>query len=210
MSRTANHGERRRQITSGVRVVAGREGLGQVTLGKAAEAADVSVGLVQHYFASKEELLIETAITVRSDVLTRVDAAIAEAEKDGARIETMLADGLAQMLPLDERRREEVYLVQAFASMAVEHSSLRQHVRAGQEQMASRVDEALRNGKQCGEVDADTDTEAAGYAAIALADGLSAHLLIHADRAQRVWARTALAEQSARLCPGTCNHYSHS
>lgn len=207
MSRTANHGERRHQIISGVRVIAGREGLGQVTLGKAAEAAGVSVGLVQHYFASKEELLIETAMTVRFDVLARVDAAIADSEQDGARIETMLADSLAQMLPLDGRRREEVYLVQAFASMAVEHSLLRDHVRAGQEQLAARVVEALRNGKQCGEVEANTDTEAAGYAAIALAEGLAAHLLIHAGRSQRAWAGDAIVELSARLCPGTCNHY---
>lgn len=208
MARTADHDARRRQIVTGVRVVARRDGLGQVTMAKAASAAGVSVGLVQHYFASKDELLMQTASAVRHDVLARIDAATARSEAHGARIESMLTDGLAQLLPLDNRRRDETYLMHAFAGLALEHEPLRRHLRAEQDQVVARAVQALQNGKVCGEVDPDADVETAGYAVIALTEGLAARLLVHAGRPQRAWAAAAIAEQAARLCPGECSHYS--
>lgn len=207
MARTADHDARRRQILTGVRVVARRDGLGHVTMAKAADAAGVSVGMVQHYFATKDQLLIDTARAVRHDVLARIDAATARSEARGARIESMLADGLAQLLPLDNRRRHETYLMHAFTGMALEHQPLRRHLRAEHEQLVARVVLALRNGKVCGEVDPDTDAETAGYATMALTEGLAARLLVHAGRRQRDWATAALADQAAQLCPGACSHY---
>lgn len=208
MARTADHDVRRRQVITGVRVVARHEGLGRVTMAKAADAAGVSVGLVQHYFASKEELLIDTASAVRLDVLTRSDAATGRSEALGARIESMLVDGLAQLLPLDNRRRDETYLMHAFAGLALEHAPLQRHLRTEQEKLLSRIALALENGKACGEVAPDTDVETNSYATIALTEGLAARLLIQADRRQRAWATAALADQAARLCPARCTHYS--
>lgn len=208
MARTANHDERRAQILGGVRAVATSSGIGRVTMARAAEAAGVSVGLVQHYYGSKEELLIDTFAAVRADVLTRIDAEIARAEKRGARIEEMLADGLGQLLPLGGRRRSEVYVAHAFAGLALEDATLRAHLRAAQEQVQERVATGLANGKKCGEVDPALDVDEAAYALMALTDGLAARLLVHAGPAQRTWALESIRSRVADLCPGECGHFS--
>lgn len=173
----------------------------------AARAAGVSVGLVQHYFANKQELLQATFSSVRADTLARVDAAIARAEQRGERIEHMLADNLLQLLPLDAVRREETLLGQAFAGLALEDERLAEHLRVAQHALRARVAQGLANGKECGEVEADADTEAEAHGLVALAEGLAARLLVSDTRAERRWARDAIRQQAARLCPGACGQH---
>lgn len=208
MSRTADHDARRAQVVSGVRAVALENGLGRVTVAGAAKAAGISVGLVQHYYSSKEQMLADTFTSVREGVLARVDAASARAEKRGARIEQMMTAGLEQMLPLDRRRRQEVYLVHAFTGLALENDLLRDHLRRADDELTGRVVTALENGKKCGEVRAGTDTDASGYALVALTGGLAGRLLAASTTGsrQRRWATDAVAGAVAELCPGECNH----
>ncbi|MBA4024374.1 MAG: TetR family transcriptional regulator [Gordonia sp.] len=206
MARTANHDERRAQILGGVRTVATSSGIGRVTVARAAEAAGVSVGLVQHYYSSKEELLIDTFASVRADVFTRIDAEIARAEKRGSRIEQMLFDGLAQLLPIGARKRDEVYVAHAFAGLALEDPTLRGHLRTANEQLQQRVAVGLTNGKECGEVDPSLDVDEAAYALVALTDGLAARLLVHAGAAQKKWALDSIRACARELCPGECGH----
>lgn len=206
MPRTANHDERRAQILGGVRAVAISSGIGRVTVARTAEAAGVSVGLVQHYYGSKDALLIDTFAAVRADVLGRIDAEITRAEKRGARIEEMLVDGLGQLLPLGVRRRDEVYVAHAFAGLALEEEALRGALRTAHEQLQERVASGLTNGKECGEVAAGIDIDRAAYSLVALTDGLAGRLLIHAGTAQRSWALGAVEARVAELCPGACAH----
>ncbi len=206
MARTADHQQRRAQIIAGVRVVAGESGLGRVTIARAAQAAGVSVGLVQHYYASKKDLLADAFAAVRSDVLTRIDAEIARSEKRGARIETMVVDGLSQLLPIGTRRRAEVYLSHAFAGLALEDETLRVQLRDARRQLQDRVSTALANGITCGEVDADTDPEQAAYGLLALTDGLASHLLTQSGPQPRAWSAAVLRARAGELCPGECSH----
>ena len=206
MARTANHDERRAQILGGVRTVTTTSGIGRVTIARTAEAAGVSVGLVQHYYGTKEELLIDAFAQVRADVLARIDAEIARAEKRGARIEEMLMDGLSQLLPIGTRRRDEVYVAHAFAGLALEDESLRGALRSAHEQLHERVATGLTNGKECGEVRPGVDVDEASYGLVALTDGMGGRLLIHQGQAQRAWAISGLRERVAELCPGECAH----
>ena len=68
MPRTADHDSRRAQITTGVRELALTSGLGSVTIAGTAKAAGISVGLVQHYYDSKESLLADTLSRLLSDI----------------------------------------------------------------------------------------------------------------------------------------------
>lgn len=207
MARTADHDARRAQVVAGVRSLALEVGLGRVTLAGAAQAAGVSVGLVQHYYSTKEELLQETFRSVRSDVLRRVEASVVRGEQRQQRIEQMLLAGLEQTLPLDPRRRQEVYLVHAFAGLALENQALRVALGVAQEELVTRAEVALENGKRCGEVAPGTESRPAAYALLALAEGLSARLLVAAGRQHRSWARGALAAEVSRLCCGECRHH---
>lgn len=205
MPRTADHAARRAQIIGGVRAVALAEGLGNVTVAGTAKAAGVSTGLVQHYYASKEALLLDTFSAVRAGVIARVEAATERAEKRSARIEHMLTDGLLQLLPLDRRRREEGYLVHAFAGLALDDTSLADHVRAVDAELVGRVVTALQNGKACGEVEPATDSAARGNEVFALVTGLAARLHVSSTPDERRWAREAVARQARELCPGPCS-----
>lgn len=184
-----------------------RVGLGNVTVAGAAGSAGASVGMVQHYYASKEALLRDTFTAVRADVLARVDAAVVRSERRHARIEQMLARSLKQLLPLDARRREEAYLMQAFAGLALEDEALAGHLRDAHRAHRERIALALSNGKRCGEVEGETDVDAEAYGLISLTEGLSARLLVSATRPERRWAGHALEAQAARLCPGPCHHH---
>ncbi len=177
-----------------------------MTIARAAKAAGVAVGLVQHYYSSKEELLGDTFAAVRVDVLTRIDAEIARAEKRGARIEEMLFDGLTQLLPMGPRRRDEVYLSHAFVGLALEDDTLRARLRDAHQQLQDRVTTALTNGIACGEVDTDTDTGRVAYSLLALTDGLASHLLIQSGPQARAWATESLRIRVAEACPGRCSH----
>lgn len=207
MARTADHDARRAQIVGGVRLMALESGLGRVTMAGVAKSADVSVGLVQHYYDSKEQLLLDTFSSVRAGVLARVDRATARAERRGARIEEMMVDGLKQLLPLDKRRREEAYLVHAFAGLALEDPNLRTHLANADAELIDRVAQGLTNGKVCGEVLPDTDATARGYALVAGTAGLAANLLTASDPTRRRWAADEIADRVAALCPGPCSHH---
>lgn len=206
MARTADHDARRAQVVAGVTSLALEQGLGRVTVAGAARSAGVSVGLVQHYYASKEELLLATYSSVRTGVLARVDRATGRAERRGARIEQMMADGLVQLLPLDRRRREEAYLSHAFAGLAMEDAQLRDHLARADDELTTRVATALENGKKCGEVEPTTPSTPRAHALVALTGGLAARLLTSTDAHRRRWAVEAVAGAVAEVCPGRCNH----
>jgi TetR/AcrR family transcriptional repressor of bet genes len=57
MPRQVDHDERRRHIVEALLHIAGTRGLDAVSLREVAQQAGVSMGAVQHYFASKEEML---------------------------------------------------------------------------------------------------------------------------------------------------------
>ncbi|UYM04179.1 TetR/AcrR family transcriptional regulator [Solicola gregarius] len=207
MVRTADHAARRAQIVGAVKRLMLEVGLSHITIAGVAQSADISVGLVQHYYSSKEELLLDTYRTVCEDVLARVDAAVVRAERRHERIEQMLLDALDQFLPLTKKRADEVQLVHAFAGAALENAALQPGYRAALAEHQARAERALENGKLCGEVDPSTDSRAEAYALLALTDGLAARLLVQKSRAQQSWARAALAREAARLFPGECRRH---
>ncbi|MCX6469425.1 MAG: TetR/AcrR family transcriptional regulator [Corynebacteriales bacterium] len=206
MAATEHRDARRAQIVTGVRAVARAQGIGNVTVARTADAAGVSVGMVQHYYRTKEDLLIDAFRAVHESVLDRVDHQIALSERRGARIEQMLVDGLAQLLPLSPTRRDEVYLTHAFAGLSLEDATIRTHLDDARDEILRRVSAALENGQMCREVDADLDCAAAAFTVVALVDGLAAKLLPDADTTERSWAVDALTDAVARLCPGECHH----
>ncbi|MEI7058587.1 TetR/AcrR family transcriptional regulator [Nocardioides sp. CCNWLW239] len=204
MARTADHDSRRAQITAGVRDLALASGLGAVTVAGTAKAAGISVGLVQHYYDSKEALLADTLSRLLHDIEGRVDQAIAVAERDHARIEHMLGAGLLELLPLTSARRDETYLRHAFAGLALDNPTLAEHQLAFDRRLRDRIAQAVRNGAECGEVTAETDALLESEAAFALTQGLAVRLLIDPDDVLPTRARDAIADRMAGVFAGPC------
>lgn len=204
MPRTSDHAARRALAVRAVRSVAVKSGLGSVTIARAAAEAQVSVGLIQHYYATKEDLLVEAFTDVRRQIEERVDASIQEAEKRHERIEEIMLAALTELLPADRRRREESYLALAFAGLALDNTRLRAALESSEDHMRARISTAVANGKECGEVDAATDPDEAALAVWALTQGMVAQLHSQSEPDFSA-ARRGLAMQLRQVFPGKCS-----
>lgn len=206
MARTADHDARRQQVAEAVEHVVATEGFAAVTVARTAAAAGISVGLVQHYFPSKDDMLLHAFSQARSRTEQRVLADAQRADQAGARIEHILLDALAELLPLDERRRRECRVELAFTGRVVDNPQLAQALGTSNARLRAMLAQAIRNGKECGEVAdaADEDIEAARL--LATLDGLKLHAYTEPGTMTPAAARDALAEQLRRVFIGRCNH----
>jgi AcrR family transcriptional regulator len=118
MPRSVDHDQRRRDLALAACAVIARRGLAGATVRDVAREAGCTTGMVSHYFADKDQLLVAAL-----DVATR---------NAGARIrDRALADPadlrsvLAESLPLDAARRAEWRVWVAFWGSAAVGSALR-------------------------------------------------------------------------------------
>lgn len=130
MPRVVDHGQRRGEIAEALWRIAAREGLEAVSLSRVAAEAGVSKGRVQHYFASREELLAFTATLLYLRVDERIATALAEAAERDTPLALVRAL-LAGMLPLDEEGRTDALVGSAFLVRAVGDPEMREAYRAG-------------------------------------------------------------------------------
>ncbi len=116
--RLADHELRRRQITDAVRRVIGGGGLEAVTFQTVAAEAGISVRLVQYYFGTKKDFLLATHRSVMEDAGARFMQRWTALGADATPREAIRAV-LTELLPLDDRRREEVLVLGAFGWAAI-------------------------------------------------------------------------------------------
>ncbi|GGA76175.1 hypothetical protein GCM10011490_28700 [Pseudoclavibacter endophyticus] len=183
-------------------------GLVSVTMSSAARAAGVSVGLVQHYYDSKEALIVDTLERVLASILGRVERATALAETRHSRIEDMLRAGIEQLLPLDTARREEARLRMAFAGLALDNEELREHQTRFARILRDRAARAIENAGRCGEIPdlGSVDPELEAYVLLSLTEGLCHQLLTSPTGDEGNQARRAIATRMSALFSSACAH----
>jgi AcrR family transcriptional regulator len=206
MVRTADHEARRRQVAEAVEHLVASEGFEAVTVARTAAVAGISVGLVQHYFQSKDDMLLHAFTHARNRTEQRVLADAQRADLAGARIEHILLDALSELLPLDERRRRECRVELAFTGRVVDNPRLAQALGRSNAHVRAMLAQAIRNGKECGEVTAATDEDAAAARILATLDGLKLHAYTEPETMTPAAARSALAEPLGWVFTGPCNH----
>lgn len=115
-----DHDERRARLTEVLLAVVAEAGLEAATVRMVAERAGVSIGTVQHYFKSKDEMLAHAYRTVGQEIGDRAEA---RAEGAGSWKEAIRAI-LLELLPLDERRAAGYRVSVAFAARATWNAEL--------------------------------------------------------------------------------------
>jgi AcrR family transcriptional regulator len=111
--RRVDHLQRRRLIADALMRVAAEQGLEAVSLRHVAAAADVSAGMVQHYFRTKDEMMAFALSVVRERSEARVTAAVRElGENPEPRL--LVRTLIAALLPLDDQSRDEGRVALAF------------------------------------------------------------------------------------------------
>ncbi|GAA2263791.1 hypothetical protein GCM10009853_016330 [Glycomyces scopariae] len=212
MPRTADHDLRRAQMAQAVRRLVAHDGLDAATVAAVAREVGCSVGLVQHYFRSKDELLLFAYERMQADQLDRVGRLIAEGEAGRQPIRAILLRCLPELWPLDEDRRGEYRVDRAFHARALDNPMVAQAAGRAAAVVRGELARAVTNGKECGEVEADTDAELAAAELAALVAGLADDLYREPDRPVgglplRGAATAILTARLAHYFPGTCRHY---
>jgi AcrR family transcriptional regulator len=160
-----DHHERRTLLADALLRVAAERGLMDVSLRHVAEEAGVTAGMVQHYFRTKDEMMI-FALDVIS---ARVQARLAE-DPDPRRLVRAL---LVQLLPLDADRELEGRVAVAYHAYAVTRPDVAARLRQDTVGMRAAVAERIRTAGGSGPLDPDT----AATGLLALVEGLAVHVL---------------------------------
>lgn len=174
MPKQVDHERRRADIAAAVWRVTVEEGLPAVSMRRVADVAGVSLGQVQHYFASKDDLLM-VAVELIGERFTSRTAAARPADP------TPLANAralLVQMLPLDEERMVEAHVGSAFLAYATHSPRIAEFVRAGFVWAADLLVGWIEEGRRAGQVAASRDPRREARTLLALVDGLAAHTLV--------------------------------
>ncbi|GGV28869.1 TetR/AcrR family transcriptional regulator [Streptomyces spectabilis] len=204
MPRVADHDARHGQITDAVQRLIVRDGLSAVTVARTAAEAGMSVGLVQHYFTAKDEMLLATFTRVNARFTARVDALVNRGEAEGRTIAAMLRQALAELVPLDDARRAEFLVRLAFADRAAHHARLAAVQRETLAGIRARVARAIENGTACGEVAREVDATGQALRIVACAEGLALHTHIDPDGTPEPAVLAALDDRIDRVFTGTC------
>ncbi|GLW12786.1 transcriptional regulator [Microtetraspora sp. NBRC 13810] len=176
MPKKVDHDERRRHIAEAVLRIAGRDGLDRATLRDVAVEAGVSLGSVQHYFGSKDEMLRYVVGYLGEHVTARIMSRLCDLDR--FRVRDFLFLMAAEMLPLDERRRAERRAGQAFVARAVDAPELTEVLREGHSLLHDRVTELIIQAQRDGEIKAGLDAGHESVALLAMIEGLASDLLL--------------------------------
>ncbi|GAA3068992.1 TetR/AcrR family transcriptional regulator [Pseudonocardia yunnanensis] len=168
MPKRVDHQAQRARIADALMRVAAHQGLEGVSLRHVAAEAGVSTGMVQHYFRTKDEMMVFALDMVGRSVQAR----LAAAAPDGVPAPRELVRALlVQMLPLDEERAAESRVALAFFA----HAAVRPHVAAELREntvvlRAFFADQIRTAGRA-------SDPDLAATALLALVDGLGVHVV---------------------------------
>lgn len=167
MPRKIDHAARRRQLAEALWRVVTTSGLEAVSLRHVAAEAGVSMGMVQHYFSDKEEMVLFALRSMTEQVSRRMEAALAALPDDPmARVRAVLVE----TLPLDDERRLEAQVGATFLARAPVDPRIAEYLRTGYADGHAYLVSQLRAAGVA-------DPERAASLLFAVADGLTVHTL---------------------------------
>jgi AcrR family transcriptional regulator len=168
---------RRSQIARAVWSLAARSGLEAATLRSVAAEAGVSMGLVQHHFASKEQMLLyacEHLVELAEEGMLRL---LSETADPGSPRSVIRAVAV-QTLPLTEQERMGAGVWLAFLTRAVRDADLAAFIRGAWDGTHALLTEQMQAAKARGELIVGVDPDAESTALLSAVDGLVSHLLV--------------------------------
>ncbi|XVV10056.1 TetR/AcrR family transcriptional regulator [Actinoplanes sp. CA-131856] len=174
MPRIVDHAARRAQISAATWRVIERGGLPAVTLRSVAQEAGIALGVLGHYFASKEDILLDAHRMAYDRAIARVVRTTAGLEGLAA-----LREALLQALPLDEDRRLEARIDIAFIGLTLTDPRLLRTRRESGDALRRLTLGCLAQARERGELRDGLDDSVAADACLTLIDGASIMGLLH-------------------------------
>ncbi|MBJ7290511.1 TetR/AcrR family transcriptional regulator [Williamsia sp.] len=156
-----------RSIVDALLDVVAEHGLERATVREVAATAGVAIGTVQHYFPTKDAMVVGAFTEVVARIRRRVDAVPLSDD-----VESDLRAVLGELLPVDARRQTEARIQLAFAARAAVSPTLAALQREVLDDVRASL--ALAFERRSGRRDPRRGHDAAA-AALALVDGLAMH-----------------------------------
>ncbi|MFG1947023.1 TetR/AcrR family transcriptional regulator [Nonomuraea sp. NPDC048826] len=172
MPKIVDHEARRQHIAEAVHRVIDAQGMDRVSLREVAAEARVSMGQVQHYFATKDEMLV-TALRHLNTRITRRVAAVGPSTP-----RALLRVGTLELLPLDDERRFEARVGLAFLARAAVSPSLAALLREGLPHVLAFYAAQIRAAQTTGQIPATADPDREATILFAFAQGMVSPTLI--------------------------------
>jgi AcrR family transcriptional regulator len=179
--------ETRERILDAVVAITAERGLDQVSIREVASMAGVSIGTVQYYCRTKDDMLLLAMNHVNDRLVRRIDAL-----EPAHNAVDRLCDVLRQWLPLDAERATDARVWLAFAARAVVNPRLGEVEAANTLQLRADIAGLLERGKAGGDVAPTVDSELQALTVLAVLDGLTIQLLHEPPSLTREQALAAL------------------
>ncbi|WP_084780211.1 TetR/AcrR family transcriptional regulator [Planobispora rosea] len=178
MPKIVNHRERREEVVEAARRVILRDGIEAATTRAIAREAGYSNGVLTHYFADKDDIMLSALRSSHRRIVERLRAKLS-----GRAGLAALRELLLDNLPLDDERVQESGLEVGFWSRSLTSPDLLAAQRAEAGQLRYLVRSLLGAAADTGEITTAEDLDDVTERLLALVDGLSLHHLLYPDRA---------------------------
>ncbi|MFE3454306.1 TetR/AcrR family transcriptional regulator [Nonomuraea sp. NPDC059194] len=180
MPKIVDHEERRREVLSAASTVIVRDGIDAATSRAIAKEAGLSNGVLGHYFADKDEILLSALRHSHRRIRARITQRV-----EGLTGLAALREVLLDNLPLDAERDQETRLEISFWSRSLAVERLAEVQRAEAAELRAAVRELLEQARAAGEIGVGDDLDVVAERLLALVDGLSLRSLLYPDRLGR-------------------------
>lgn len=177
MAHRVDHEDRRRRIAEALWRVAASRGLHDVGLREVATEAGISLGALQHYFSSKDDMLAFTLEYVGQQAGRRVQDRLAN-RSDPPSPEAVVRETLAEMLPLSPESRTGLLVHVAYLARAVHDQRLRDVAAGGIRPLRDLLAEMLRRAAEAGRLAPGRDPDTEAMTLICLAEGVANYVLL--------------------------------
>ncbi|MFJ7295239.1 TetR/AcrR family transcriptional regulator [Streptomyces collinus] len=176
MPRQVDHESRRRLIAEAVCRLADERGLEGVTLRDVAARAQVSMGAVQRCFRTKEEMLVFALGHIGQRIGERVQARLVRSPAQSAG--TALGHAATEVSLLREEHRAEARVWLAFVAQAAVSEVLATTLKANYAALQEAFTRLISEADESADRAAPLDPQREARALLALADGLTTHVLV--------------------------------
>jgi TetR/AcrR family transcriptional regulator, transcriptional repressor of bet genes len=161
-----DHEQRRQQLAEALWRVLAVHGMEAVSLRQVAAEAGVSMGMVQHYFADKEKMVLFALNSMTERVGRRMGEALAAVDEPLQRARAVLV----QTLPLDDESRLDAQVAATFLAQAPVEPRIEEYLRLGYAEGHAYLTQQL---EEAGVPNAAQEASTL----FALTDGLAVHTL---------------------------------
>lgn len=182
--RQVDHAQRRARLAEALWTIAERDGLAGATVRNVAAEAGVSVGLVQHYFSTKDEMLLFALNCVGEELEGRITAKIRALPEPRDPYEVAWIV-VSERLPLQPRSRVHAQALIIWLGSGATDPDLARYLLDGTQRLREYLAAQLRQAQRSGDIPDTIDPLCGADGLLALTDGLSSHVLqrIHTPQA---------------------------